>query len=1458
MLFRVSVVRPEGTVVDVDVEARSGDTVADLRPALASVLPGVDGPVGGRGPGLVVSGRALEDGSALGHPPLVDGAVIRLATDPPVETERAARGRGPVHLVVLSGPDAGHEHPLRPGRHPIGRSAAAGVTILDDQLSRVHCVLTVDDSGLDIEDAGSTNGTRVDGVRIGPGRHTLRPEQVIGLGRSRLMVHTPRHRPAATRPVGDGTIAVNRRPRPRPTTDPVTVRLPRQPDEPERTRTPWPALLLPVPAGAVLAVAFGPHMLLLALMSPLLVGANVLGDRFRARRAGRTARRRYAAQLADARERVHRALAEEHESRTWDHPGAAEVLHTAVGPGHRLWERSRGSADRLHVRVGTGSLPSRLVVHHPGDPAVDERPLLHALPVTVDLARVGVLGVSGASGALLGVASHVVGQLATAHSPADLALWFVGTRGGAGWAWTERLPHARRDLGDPGSARWAVCGDEAMRLIAEIVEIVDQREREPSRRGRGPHDRVDHVVVLDRAGDARAVPGIDTVLGRGPAVGVHAIALDTDLGRLPTESGAVLDMTPDGTARLEVDGSPTLRDVVVDRVGDWWTERLSRALAPLRDAAPVDGGPQVPDEVRLVDLLDLDPEDETHVQQRWATTDGRPRAVLGQAADGRYVVDLVADGPHVLIGGTTGSGKSELLQTLVLALALDSGPDEVTFVLVDFKGGAAFAECAGLPHVVGVVTDLDAHLATRALRSLGAELRRRERLLRHAGARDLDDLRARVPPGAEPLPRLVLVVDEFRALAEELPDFLDGLVRIAAAGRSLGIHVVLATQRPGGAVSADVRANINLRIALRVRDRVDSEDVIDAPDAARIDDGTPGRAIVRCGSRTLVTFQAARVGGRASATRDQRLRLRVVGSDAGAERPGGLSAAPDPPAHGPTDLTRLVATLRRAARGTPAPHVPWLPALPPVVPVATLPPPPAGGVAWGLTDRPDRQTREVRVWTPDDGHVGLVGGPTSGRTTAARTLAAQVARSFRPEQVHLYAVDGAGGLAGLAALPHTGAVVPATDASRVGRLLTRLSREVRGRRADLSAHGLGSVSDWLQAEVGDPGLGPAPPYLLLLVDGWEQLGAVDESAATPGRCAELLTLVRDGHAAGLRVVVTGDRSLLVGRLSSLLETRLVLRLTDPNDLTLAGLSRRDMPRQQPAGRAVDAADGSEVQLGVLGEDPSPAGQRRALAELGRRLATERPRGDESPGEDGPAGRRDLGAQRASGDTAHTPFRVEPFPAVVPAGSLPLATSGSRLVLGLGGDEMAPVVHDLEHHGRLLLVVGPSGSGRSTGLAMITLAAARAGQPVAVVGPTGPLLAEVVSSVPGVAVVDEHDAGGLVEARRRHPELVVVVDDADRLLDAPVSSVLQEVVDAVDREGGALAVAATTDRLATQFRGPAVEVARRRTGVLLTPRGFADGDVLGVRTQPTEPGPPGRGLLVRSGRSVEVQLGRPGA
>ncbi len=356
---------------------------------------------------------------------------------------------------------------------------------------------------------------------------------------------------------------------------------------------------------------------------------------------------------------------------------------------------------------------------------------------------------------------------------------------------------------------------------------------------------------------------------------------------VPDGVATVVTTTPTAAVVRRHDGAPaTLRP---DGVALEECEPVARALAPLR--AP-SGDDSVPATVSLRSVLATPAllDDDAAVLARWAGSRTRPgslRAPIGATGGGVVDIDLCSDGPHGLVAGTTGSGKSELLRTLVVSLALHHPPDRLTFLLVDYKGGAAFRGISELPPVVGLVTDLGPAEARRALVSLRAEVRRRERVVASAGVTDMVDV-----PGPDASPALLVVVDEFATLAAELPDLLDGLLDVAQRGRSLGVHLLLATQRPGGVVTDAIRANLSLRLALRVADEEDSRDVIDGVDAAHLPAEHPGRAVLRLGPGRRSTLQVASTTGAATPER------RVVVHDL---HPGPTAAvASTRPGTGPT------------------------------------------------------------------------------------------------------------------------------------------------------------------------------------------------------------------------------------------------------------------------------------------------------------------------------------------------------------------------------------------------------------------------------------------------------------------------------------------------------------------------------------------------------------------------------
>lgn len=502
--------------------------------------------------------------------------------------------------------------------------------------------------------------------------------------------------------------------------------------------------------------------------------------------------------------------------------------------------------------------------------------------------------------------------------------------------------------------------------------------------------------------------------------------------------------------------------------------------------------------------------DRDSVAARWSRADrGRLPAVLGVGAEGPLTVALVEDGPHALLSGATGSGKSEALLSWLLQLAVSCPPAELSLLLVDFKGGAAFGPLSRLPHTAGVLTDLEPALTRRALASLEAELRRRERLVRSHSAKDLAGLPARERP-----PRLVIAVDEFAVLAAEHPEVLDALVRVAAQGRSLGLHLILATQRPAGCISPSIRANTALRVCLRVLDAADSRDVLGHDGAAHLP-AVPGR-------------------------------LLVAGHDAPVQAPW-CGTSPH--------LERLVDEVRLAAAALgSALWRPWAEPLPETESrgearhllgvVATADPPVPGGdghdddgtrVLLTVLDLPEEQRLGPGWWDPGDPLL-VLGGPGSGRSTAV--LSAASAALDHGMAVHLCTSealptalrDGA---------PGVGTVLRPGDGRRTARLLA------------LAAEG--ALRDQL-----------------LVVDDLEPVLQAVDALLGPGEGQALLeTVVRAAHTGALGLVVAGPVSAGAARWCSSFRRRLVLGAPTAAQAAAAGL---------PRGVTTDARPGHGVLL----------------------------------------------------------------------------------------------------------------------------------------------------------------------------------------------------------------------------------------------------------------------------------------
>ncbi|HEX9644849.1 MAG TPA: FtsK/SpoIIIE domain-containing protein [Acidimicrobiia bacterium] len=1163
----------------------------------------------------------------------------------------------------------------------------------------------------------------------------------------------------------------------------------------------WGTLLVPLVLGLVMAVAFHPRMAAFALFSPAMMVSNWLDDRRHRRRDGRRARHELDGELSAFAIRLQAALATEALLRRRAIPDPDTLIRRLEERDARIWERRSHHGDAMHLGVGTACMPWRPELATGTEPAADvidmlAAGVLHDVPVGLDLGPGGVVGIAGAEAGVVAVARSLLVQAAVLHGPADLEITIVTDRP-ARWDWAKWLPHLVADRG---------LGRRRIAMAAEEVSAVSRSLRcaEPPGPGGGPAELLVVDVSDPAAGRYAAIRRVLDQAGRGR---LSVLALAAEVGGLPSSCAVIVVVDAGGGAEIRVPSRGELTGAVTAwRVPAAAARRAGRLMSALSDPDVHADATDLAETVRLLDLLQLPEPSASSIAARWSRYAGHDPAVpIGVSSAGVLVVDLVADGPHGLLAGTTGSGKSELLRSLVAGLAATFSPDEVTFVLVDYKGGSAFDAAAGLPHTVGLVTDLDKHLAQRALTCLEAELQHRERRLREWGATDLAAFRA--SDATEPLPRLVVVIDEFAALARELPEFVASLVDVAQRGRSLGVHLLLATQRPQGIVNETIRANTNLRIALRVQDAADSTDVIGRADAAAIARGRAGRGLVRRGPGDVVAFQGALVSRPFGRIEPPRLAPFLFAADQPVLEPS--AAADSAP---PSDLEQLVGAIAQAARhlAVVPPRRPWPEPLATVFDRSDLIPPRPGAALLGLADEPARQRQCPAWWSPADGNLLLYGVSGSGTTTALAAIACGLAEGTSPDDLHLYVLDcDDQTLAPLASLPHVGAVVGSADRERQVRLLATLQREIGRRRSAVAS-----------ASVAGGDL----PGVVLLVDNFAGFSAAFDDPADLGVRGSMARIVADGPGVGIVTVAAAKQPVDVpAQVASLVPAKLLFRLADRYEYAGLGVPVLEPPRV--AGRCFESWSGREVQVARPHPDGIAAGAALACA-----------RWTESP-------RRPAPVVGALAD------EVKVDDVVHAAEVLDVAW---RLPIGIGDAWLEPVGFRLGERDHVL-VTGPARSGKSTTLAALAAIVTRAAPEVTVIAMT-PRRSPLGDSLDVDVFVQ--DPAALADAVAEcSGRMLVLVDDA-HLVDDP-GEVMARLVDG-DRCGVHVVAAGAAEPIRTAYGHWTAVVRRGRLGVALRPSVASDGDIWHTTLPRRGPShwPPGRGYLVEEGRVELVQAARP--
>ena len=1026
------------------------------------------------------------------------------------------------------------------------------------------------------------------------------------------------------------TTVIVRRPqrRPEPPYPSGEIMLEAPPEVPKPSGRGWSQvmMMLPMLAGSVaMALMFagqrgGPF----AYVTGGLFGLSAVGmlaSQFGSHAGGASkqemllARQEYLRHLAQQRRRARRAAKQQRETLAYRHPDP-QALWT-IPDSLRVWERRTGDGDFLTVRIGLGLQELAMPLIPPqSKPLEDLEPMcalalrrfvtaytnVPDLPLVMAVDGFSRVHLRGHQERCTSLVRAVVGQVAAFHAPDDVLVAICAApERRPDWEWVKWLPHALHPTKTDAVGELRLVSTTLTGLEAMLEDVLAGRPRFGPNLGEARTGHP-HVVVVVDGGD---VAGSDHLMTEGGVEGVTLLDLTNPPPRVLDRAALVLDVADDGRLHgITFEGRNELGRA--DSLTLSEAEAFALRLAPLRlsQASRGETATSTVRDLGLTELLDLSDPEQFDPVQSWVPRPNRDRlrVPIGVASDGTPLeLDLKESaqdgmGPHGLLIGATGAGKSELLRTLVLALAVTHSSETLNFVLIDFKGGATFTRLDKLPHTSAVITNLadELPLVDRMTDAINGEIVRRQELLRRAGnyasVRDYERARAAGAPLA-PLPSLFIICDEFSELLTAKPDFIEMFVQIGRVGRSLGVHLLLASQRLEEGRLRGLDTYLSYRIGLRTFSAMESRVVLGDTAAFELP-RSPGHGYLRYGTEPLVRFRAAYVSGRfrraltgaggpaAIAQRIEEYTTAYVAPQAAPATP--VAQTHEEPADGEGESLLDVLVGRIAGRGTPA-HRVWLPplkesfALDALVPLLEVRPdrgltvsaPELHGAlraSVGVVDRPFEQRRET-LWldmSGSGGHAVLVGGPQSGKSTFLRTLVVGLALTHTPREVQVYCLDfGGGSLAGLRELPHVGGVATRLDPGQVRRTVAELRVLLAERERRFGAQGIDSIGTYRRrkraGEFADDPFGD----VFLVVDGWSTIRSDFEDLET-----QLTELVTRGLSYGVHVVATAGQWMeLRPAVRDAFGTRLELRLGDPTSSTLDRRAAMNVPEKAP-GRGI--------------------------------------------------------------------------------------------------------------------------------------------------------------------------------------------------------------------------------------------------------------------------------------------------
>ncbi|MCL2048456.1 MAG: type VII secretion protein EssC [Defluviitaleaceae bacterium] len=980
----------------------------------------------------------------------------------------------------------------------------------------------------------------------------------------------------------------------------------------------------------------------------------------------------------------------------------------------RLWERTPGFNDFLSFRLGIGTVQASLRVRDAHAPSLMETDLLmneprtlslkyekvRDVPVCVDLRSAQICGIVGAKDRTNALVNNILIQLVANHGYDNVRIVMLAKNDTFSlWQWSRFLPH----LWNEGfTARRVICGKDTAKLTLDEIHA-ELKERE--KKGDDVVFSMYYVFIVEAPEIIEDSPIRKFIYEPHGRLGVTAIFTAEHTAFLPANCGAIVTLK-EKTGEV-IDRVKNEKNIFTpDQATNASLENAARKISPLRIKSN-DSSFSLPRSITLCQMSGENDLTKVNVLSNWAnrrTYNGMDVPIGARAGGELFRFDIHDDvgygghGPHGLVAGTTGSGKSELLQSVIISLAMSFHPHDIVFVLIDYKGGGMADVFKGMPHLAGIITNLGGAQTTRAMLSLNSEIKRRQARLAEYGVNHIDKYQRiyyseNRPPQMEPMPHLAMIADEFAELYHEQRDFINELVSAARVGRSLGIHLVLATQKPDGVVDDQIWSNSKFKMCLKVQTEADSNGVLKKPDAAFIRE--PGRTYIQIGNDEIYeliqsaysgadyTFDT--LGKDENARREKNIyRLSVDGRQTkiypkiGSERPTNENKPK-------SQLEAMVAHIAEssASLGIKPLDGPWADPLEEIVYINEIPDKwlaEATGILTavvGIVDDPRSQRKfALELDFATEGGLLVYGAAGTGKTTLLKSICLSLAQRYTPDQVNIYIMDmGGAALRLFAGLPHCGGVLTVDQERNIRQFVRFLFRTIEKRKQIFEEN---HVEGFVESVQGGLGL----PAVVVMIDGYAPLAELYDDVDE-----QLILLARDAARYGIYLIITGMSTRDIRyKLSTNFKMAVTFELIDKSYAEIVGRTEGVEPESYCGRGLVKLEKPLEFQA-VL-----PEHRKKIIAPV-----TEMLNGEEVTRQserDEVISTREIIDELSANETRRA-IPIPVMPACVDINVLNAEnTKGQGLWIGLNDSDLVPVVLNFAEH-TSFMVTGSAGCGKST-------------------------------------------------------------------------------------------------------------------------------------------------------------------